>query len=231
MRRPSLPNGSNHLPEYHLSNQTACADTRAGCFGIPAPHEAVAYNGCFPVAIAEHSMSQQKVPRRFGGLTIIQTMTILAILGVALFFALSLFKKEAAPAVTFKTLNGEQFTTESLKGKVVLVNFWATSCSTCIAEMPELVDTYKKFSGRGLELVAVAMSYDPPNYVLNYAETRELPFKVALDTDGSAAKSFGDVKLTPTTFLIDKEGNIVKRYVGKPEFPALHQLLEKSLAA
>lgn len=209
----------------------ACVDTRAGRFAIHAPHGGVAYNGRFPVAIAEQSMSQPKVPRRFGGLTIIQTMTILAILGVVLFFALSLFKKEAAPAVTFKTLNGEQFTTESLKGKVVLVNFWATSCSTCIAEMPELVDTYKKFQGRGLELVAVAMSYDPPNYVLNYAETRELPFKVALDTDGSAAKSFGDVKLTPTTFLIDKEGNIVKRYVGKPEFPALHQLLEKSLAA
>ena len=176
-------------------------------------------------------MSQQKVPRRFGGLTIIQTMTILAILGVALFFALSLFKKEAAPAVTFKMLNGEQVTTASLKGKVVLVNFWATSCSTCIAEMPDMVDTYNKFQGRGLELIAVAMNYDPPNYVLNYAQTRDLPFKVALDTDGSAAKSFGDVKLTPTTFLIDKEGNIVKRYVGKPEFPALHQLLEKSLAA
>ncbi len=176
-------------------------------------------------------MSQQKVPRRFGGLTIIQTMTLLAILGVALFFALSLFKKEAAPAVTFKTLNGEQITTASLKGKVVLVNFWATSCSTCIAEMPEMVETYKKYQARGLEFIAVAMNYDPPNYVLNYAQTRELPFKVALDTDGSAAKSFGDVKLTPTTFLIDKDGNIVKRYVGTPEFPALHQLLEKSLAA
>jgi peroxiredoxin len=191
----------------------------------------VAYNGCFTVAIAEHSMTKQKVPRRFGGLTIIQTMTLLAILGVALFFALSLFKKEAAPSVTFKTLNGELVTTASLKGKVVLVNFWATSCSTCIAEMPDMVETYKKYQANGLELVAVAMSYDPPNYVLNYAETRELPFKVALDADGSAAKSFGDVKLTPTTFLIDKEGNIVKRYVGKPEFPALHQLIEKSLSA
>ncbi len=176
-------------------------------------------------------MSQQKVPRRFGGLTIIQTMTLLAILGVALFFALSLFKKEAAPAVTFKTLNGEQVTTESLKGKVVLVNFWATSCSTCIAEMPEMVETYKKYQERGLEFIAVAMNYDPPNYVLNYAQTRQLPFKVALDTDGSAAKSFGDVKLTPTTFLIDKQGNVVKRYVGTPEFPSLHDLIEKSLSA
>ena len=175
-------------------------------------------------------MSQQKVQRRFGGLTIIQTMTLLAILGVALFFALSLFKKEAGPAVTFKTLNGEQITTESLKGKVVLVNFWATSCSTCIAEMPEMVDTYKKYQAQGLEFIAVAMSYDPPNYVLNYAQTRDLPFKVALDTDGSAAKSFGDVKLTPTTFVIDKQGNIIKRYVGTPEFSALHQLIEKSLS-
>ncbi len=173
----------------------------------------------------------QPVPRRFGGLTIIQTMAILAVLGVVLFFALSLFKKEAAPAVTFKTLSGEQLTTESLKGKVVLVNFWATSCSTCIQEMPEMVETYKKYQERGLEFIAVAMNYDPPNYVLNYAETRQLPFKVALDVDGSAAKSFGDVKLTPTTFVIDKQGNIIKRYVGIPEFPALHQLIEKSLSA
>jgi len=173
----------------------------------------------------------QNIPRRFGGLTIIQTMAILAVLGVVLFFALSLFKKEAAPSVTFKTLSGEQLTTESLKGKVVLVNFWATSCSTCIQEMPEMVETYKKYQDRGLELIAVAMNYDPPNYVLNYAQTRALPFKVALDADGSAAKSFGDVKLTPTTFVIDKDGNIVKRYVGVPEFSSLHQLIEKSLSA
>ena len=84
---------------------------------------------------------------------------------------------------------------------------------------------------RSLEFIAVAMSYDPPNYVLNYSETRQLPFKVALDVDGSAAKSFGDVKLTPTTFLIDKQGNVLKRYVGIPEFPALHQLLEQALTA
>jgi peroxiredoxin len=111
-----------------------------------------------------------------------------------------------------------------------MVNFWATSCTTCVAEMPEMVATYNKYADKGLELVAVAMSYDPPNYVLNYTETRQLPFKVALDTDGSAAKSFGDVKLTPTTFVIGKDGSILKRYVGIPEFAAMHQLIEKALS-
>ena len=170
-------------------------------------------------------------PRRIGGLTIIQTMALLAVLGIALFFALSLLKKESAPAVSFRMIDGQQVSTQDLRGKVVLVNFWATSCSTCVQEMPEMVQTYNKYRERGLELVAVAMSYDPPNYVLNYAKTRELPFKVALDADGHAALSFGDVKLTPTTFVINKDGQIIKRYVGIPEFAELHQLIEKALAA
>ena len=169
-------------------------------------------------------------PRRAGGLTIIQTMAILATLGVVLFFALSLLKKELAPATTFKTLQGEEITTAALRGKVVMVNFWATSCTTCVLEMPDMVATYQKYRERGFEFVAVAMSYDPPNYVLNYAETRQLPFKVALDADGQVARDFGDVKLTPTTFLIDKNGEILKRYVGIPEIPAMHQLIEKALA-
>lgn len=139
--------------------------------------------------------------------------------------------REPAPKVTFTGLNGEKITSDSLRGKVVMVNFWATSCTTCVHEMPEMVQTYNKYKDQGLEFVAVAMSYDAPNYVLNYAQTRNLPFKVALDTTGDVAKSFGEVKLTPTTYVIDKQGNIIKRYVGEPEFAALHQLLEKALKA
>ncbi|MDB5852126.1 MAG: TlpA family protein disulfide reductase [Herminiimonas sp.] len=144
---------------------------------------------------------------------------------------LSWSAREPAPKVTFTALNGEKITSDSLRGKVVMVNFWATSCTTCVHEMPEMVQTYNKYKDQGLEFVAVAMSYDAPNYVLNYAQTRNLPFTVALDTSGQVAKSFGDVKLTPTTYVIDKQGNIIKRYVGEPEFAALHQLLEKALKA
>ena len=161
----------------------------------------------------------------------INALLAIAVVAVAGFVYVSLSAKNAAPQVTFTGLNGEKFTSESLRGKVVMVNFWATSCATCIKEMPEMVETYQKYKDQGLEFVAVAMSYDRADYVLNYVETRKLPFKVALDVKGELANSFGDVKLTPTTYVIDKSGNIIKRYVGEPSFPALHQLLEKALAA
>ncbi|RJF99894.1 peroxiredoxin family protein [Noviherbaspirillum saxi] len=153
----------------------------------------------------------------------------IAIIAAVGYFSLS--SKKTAPDVTFAEINGNQVTMQSLRGKVVMVNFWATSCTTCIKEMPEMVQTYNKYKDQGLDFVAVAMSYDPPNYVLNYAQTRNLPFRVALDTKGEVAKSFEDVKLTPTTYVIDKDGIIIKRYVGEPDFAALHQLLEKALAA
>ncbi|RZI94371.1 MAG: TlpA family protein disulfide reductase [Variovorax sp.] len=137
---------------------------------------------------------------------------------------------EAAPASTFVLLDGSKQNTEDLKGKVTLVNFWATSCVTCVAEMPKVIATYDKYKARGYDTLAVAMSYDPPAYVVNYAETRKLPFKVAIDNTGAVAKAWGDVTLTPTTYIVNKRGEIVKRYVGEPDFAELHKLIEKLLA-
>jgi peroxiredoxin len=138
---------------------------------------------------------------------------------------------EKAPEVTFISIAGDKISTANLRGKVVMVNFWATSCTTCVHEMPAMVDTYNKFKGQGLEFVAVAMQYDPPNYVVNFTETRKLPFTVALDSGGDIARSFGDVTMTPTTFVIGKDGTILKRYVGEPDFAQVHALLQKALGA
>ena len=137
---------------------------------------------------------------------------------------------EAAPNSTFVLLDGSKQTTADLKGKVTLVNFWATSCVTCVAEMPKVIATYNKYKSQGYDTMAVAMSYDPPSYVVNYTETRKLPFKVAIDNTGAVAKAWGDVQLTPTTYLVNKRGQIVKQYVGEPDFVALHKLIEKLLA-
>ncbi|RYG12673.1 MAG: TlpA family protein disulfide reductase [Burkholderiales bacterium] len=136
----------------------------------------------------------------------------------------------AAPESTFVLLDGSSKKTADLKGKVTLVNFWATSCTTCVAEMPKIVATYDKYKARGYDTLAVAMQYDPPSYVVNYAETRKLPFKVAIDNTGAVARAWGDVQLTPTTYVVNKRGEIVKRYVGEPNFAELHQLIEKLLA-
>ncbi len=137
---------------------------------------------------------------------------------------------QAAPESTFVLLDGSKKTSADLKGKVTLINFWATSCVTCVAEMPKLISTHNKYRSQGYDTLAVAMSYDPPSYVVNFSETRQLPFKVAIDNTGAVAKAWGDVQLTPTTFLVNKRGEIVKRFVGEPDFAALHQLIEKLLA-
>lgn len=136
-----------------------------------------------------------------------------------------------APEVTFATLTGEQIPLSSLRGKVVLVKFWATSCVTCVAQMPSNAENFSLFHDKGFEIVAVAMQYDPANYVINFVETRKIPFTVALDSRGIVAKAFGDVKLTPTAFLIDKKGQIIKRYVGDYNKAEFRATLEKALAS
>jgi peroxiredoxin len=144
---------------------------------------------------------------------------------------LSACASDRAPESSYVLLDGSKISTSQLQGKVFLVNFWATSCTTCVAEMPELIATHNKFKERGFETLAVAMSYDPPSYVVNFAQTRQLPFKVAIDNTGAAAKAWGEIQLTPTTFVVNKRGEIVKRYVGTPNFSELHQLIEQLLSA
>ncbi|VVD70862.1 membrane protein [Pandoraea iniqua] len=158
----------------------------------------------------------------------ILAVAVIVVVAVAAYFTFAGQKR--APQATFTLLSGQKLSPAQLKGKVYLVNFWATSCVTCMKEMPTMVQTYEKYKGQGLEFVAVAMSYDPPMYVMNYAQSRQLPFKVAMDSDGSVAKQYGNVQLTPTTFVVDRNGHVLKQYVGEPEYAELDKLIEKALA-
>jgi peroxiredoxin len=152
-------------------------------------------------------------------------------LGIAAAAAFALSAPPAAPEVRFVALSGENFSTSDLRGKVVLVNFWATWCTTCVQEMPRMIDTYRRFAPRGYEMVAVAVHSDHPNSVAAFTQKRALPFKVALDSDGSIAKEFGRVRITPTSFLIDKSGRVLKEYVGEPDWAEFHALVEKALSS
>ena len=154
-------------------------------------------------------------------------IAVLALVGA---LAYALMDKPGAPAATFTTLEGKPIALADLRGKVVLVNFWATSCPGCIKEMPSMVETYQQYKDRGFEIIAVAMSYDPPNYVLSFVKTRQLPFPVALDVDGAHARAFGNVQLTPTTFIIGKDGRILEQKLGELDFVKLKALLDKELS-
>ena len=141
------------------------------------------------------------------------------------------WNRPVAPGdVNFIGVHGDQFAMSSLKGKVVLVNFWATSCAVCVSEMPKLVQTFEKYRDQGLETVAVAMPYDPPDRVFAYAQQSKLPFRVTLDIFGKATQAFGGIRGTPTTFLVDRRGKIVRRFEGEPDFAMLGELIEKELA-
>jgi peroxiredoxin len=151
----------------------------------------------------------------------------LGLLLLALGYALT--HRHHAPGLQFTTLDGQSLKLEQLRGKFVAINFWATTCPGCVIEMPKLAETYQQYHARGFEVIAVAMPYDPPEQVGLFAKAHHLPFPVVPDTQGNISQAFSDVRLTPTTILIDKEGNIAGTVVGELNFTSLHQLLDREL--
>jgi peroxiredoxin len=119
-----------------------------------------------------------------------------------------------APDVTFTTITGKKIALNDLRGKPVIVTFWATDCPACIKEIPDLIDLYAQYHKQGREIVAVAMYYDPPNHVVTLTKDRQLPYNVALDLKAEHAHAFGDVQLIPSTFLISPDGLIALKKTG-----------------
>ena len=151
------------------------------------------------------------------------------ILALLVFLAFQFNKRMLAPEATFVTLTGKTINMADLKGKVVLVNFWATTCSTCVKEMPGLVDIYNSYKDKNFEMIAVAMDYDPPAQVLNFATHKKLPFPVMHDGFGNVASAFRHKGITPTTIIYDKSGFRIMYKVGELNFNDLNKLLDKAL--
>ena len=139
------------------------------------------------------------------------------------------FKKNTVADLTMITIKGETITTQELRGKVVLFNFWATDCPGCIKEMPELINTYNKYKNNNFEVLAVTMYYDPPSRVITYAKNNQLPFPVILDFDKTIKNAFKNIKLTPTSILIDSNGKIINTIVGEINFNTFNKSLEEEL--
>jgi peroxiredoxin len=121
---------------------------------------------------------------------------------------------EEAPNITVVTTTGERIPLAGMRGKPLLITFWATTCPSCMKEMPHLIDLYHELSPLGLKVIGIAMYYDPPNRVLAMQKSHGIPYTIALDIDARAARAFGDVELTPTTFLISPDGRVVYQNTG-----------------
>lgn len=135
-----------------------------------------------------------------------------------------------APALVTSTIDGAKLTLQGLRGKIVLVTFWATTCAICLAEQSDLVKTYERYRPRGLEVVAVAMPYDRPDLIRQHLAKYPMPFPVVWDADGQIGRQFLGILGTPTTFIVDKSGRMVSKTVGAIDFDKLQRFLDGSLS-
>jgi len=147
----------------------------------------------------------------------------LALLGTLGYLWLAPAGLKTSPDISLVTIDGEQLQLASLRGRPLLVTFWATTCPACIREVPHLIELYEELAPQGLEIIGIAMDYDPPNRVLAMRNARNIPYPVALDIHAEAARAFGNVRLTPTAFLIAPDGRIIYRKTGEMNMTQLRQ--------
>ena len=140
---------------------------------------------------------------------------LIAFVAILLFLSL---QTNSVKNLNLITISGEKITSQQLLGKITLINFWATDCPGCINEMPGLIETYNKYKDQGLEVIAVAMYYDPPSRVISFTKNNNLPFPVVLDTNKEIINKFNNVKLTPTSIILDKNGYVINTIIGEIDF-------------
>ncbi|MDR3173061.1 MAG: TlpA family protein disulfide reductase [Treponema sp.] len=122
--------------------------------------------------------------------------------------------REAVPLADFvlPLTDGTNLDTEKLRGKVVFLNFWATWCGPCRAEMPSMETLYGRFKDRGLEILAVNLQ-ESPRQVAAFMEQWGFTFPAALDSRGTVGNVYG-VMAIPTTYIVNREGGIIARVRG-----------------
>jgi cytochrome c biogenesis protein CcmG/thiol:disulfide interchange protein DsbE len=138
-----------------------------------------------------------------------------------------------APDVTFKGLDGQDVSLASLKGKVVLVNFWATWCEPCQVEIPWMIGFQREYASRGFTILGLSMDEEGKSAIEPFVNTRKfdvdgtklpLNYPIFIGNDDVAQK-FGGLIGLPTTVVISKDGRIVKKYIGL----ASHEDLDKQI--
>jgi peroxiredoxin len=136
-----------------------------------------------------------------------------------------------APAFTVRNLKGHRVQLADHKGKVVILNLWATWCGPCRVEMPGMENLYRRYRSQGLEILAVSLDKGSSDKVQTFADEYQLSFPVLLDSDGQVESRYASFTI-PTTYVIDKKGMVVaevdgaKNWESEETFEALEYLLK-----
>ena len=133
--------------------------------------------------------------------------------------------RKEAPNFTLKDINGDQFQLSQLKGKVVILDFWATWCPPCRQEIPHFVDLQKQYQSKGLEIVGISVDDRGAAVVKPFAQKFNINYTMLVD--GQAITNlYGGVQGIPTTFVLDKQGRIVKKFVGLTDRSVFENLVQ-----
>jgi peroxiredoxin len=137
-------------------------------------------------------------------------------------------KARWAPNVELTLFDGSRTQLAQMRGRPLLVTFWATSCPPCVEELPDLIALYQELRPRGLQMVAIAMPYDPPNHVHQFRDQHRIPYPIALDLEGHAVRAFG-VSGIPVAYLIAPDGRIEYTQTGKLDTERVRQIVAPHL--
>ncbi len=152
-------------------------------------------------------------------------MRILSVLLLALTLAAAGSAQQKAPNFKVQAADGSTIELAKLKGKVVVLNYWATWCGPCRMEIPGFVDVYKQYKARGLEIVGVSLDREGWKVVKPYIQKANINYPVVV-ADENLESAYGQIDAIPTTFVVDKKGNLVDKHVGYMSKADFEQLVK-----
>ncbi|MCK5916063.1 MAG: redoxin domain-containing protein [Deltaproteobacteria bacterium] len=122
--------------------------------------------------------------------------------------------QKIVPDFSLTSLEGTPITRESLKGKVVILDFWATWCAPCRAAIPHLVTLYEEYKEQGLEVIGVSLDQGGRSEVVDFVKRNQVPYPIAIGTNNPITKDLGNITSLPTMILLSKKSSIEFKVVG-----------------
>ena len=138
--------------------------------------------------------------------------------------------RQPAPDFNLKTLDGKSLQLSALKGKVVLLDFWATWCPPCRQEIPHFKELYTQYHSKGLEVIGVALDEGGEKDVAPFAQQNQINYPLSATGSQELAQAYGGIRGIPTTFLIDKQGRIAQKYIGYQDKEVFEKEIQALLA-